>query len=167
MEGLVEVDDRDVLATAIEFERFGMEYYMRFHELVGDSKAKALMKGLAEDEKEHADILTKELEAMGGSPVEPSEEMLEKGLARIFPHHVLKDSIMTKDAISAIKLGMDTERRSVEFYSEHARSSEGKLSDIFAELEKMEVRHLELLKENLRHLEEGGAWYGYVPILEG
>ena len=37
------VDEKRMLATAIEFERFGHVYYMRFHELVGDQKAKALM----------------------------------------------------------------------------------------------------------------------------
>ena len=52
----------EILATAIEFERFGKEYYMRFYELVGDPKAKALMKGLAHDEEEHAAMLSKELE---------------------------------------------------------------------------------------------------------
>ena len=97
----------------------------------------------------------------------PSKEMLEEGLSRIFPHHALRDSIKTQDAISAIKLGMDTEERSIEFYAEHAESSEGRLREMFSSLERMEVEHLELLKENLRSLQNEGVWYGYVPILEG
>ena len=76
---------KEILATAIEFERFGVEYYARFKELVGDEKAKPLMKGLSEDEKEHARILTAELKALGGSVKAPSKEMLDKGLAEIFP----------------------------------------------------------------------------------
>lgn len=157
----------DILATAIEFERFGREYYMRFHELVGDAKAKALMKGLAHDEEEHAEILAKELEAHGGSADYASTKILEEGLEKIFPHRILKDSIKTKDAISAIKLGIETEQRSIEFYSRHAKDADPELQGVFAKLEKMERNHLELLKENLEHLEEGGVWYGYVPILEG
>lgn len=156
-----------VLATAIEFERFGKEYYMRFHELVADAKAKALMKGLAHDEEEHAAILTKELEAHGKSAEPPSQKMLDEGLAKIFPHSILKGSIETKDAISAIKLGIETEQRSIDFYSEQAKTTEGKLKETFAMLAKMEMTHMELLKENLEHLRDGGAWYGYVPILEG
>lgn len=156
-----------VLATAIEFERFGKEYYMRFHDLVADAKAKALMKGLANDEEEHAAILTRELEAHGGSAEPPSQQMLDEGLEKIFPHGVLKDSIQTKDAISAIKLGIETEQRSIDFYSEQAKAAEGRLTDTFSMLEKMERGHLELLRENLEHLQDGGVWYGYVPILEG
>ena len=158
----------EVIAAAIEFERFGKEFYMRFHDLVSDPKAKALMKGLANDEEEHAALLTKELEALGEAvSSEPSRDVVEKGLEKIFPHSILKNSIETKDAISAVKLGMDTERRSIDFYSQHAASSSGKLRTVFEELEKMERNHLALLEENLEHLQEDGVWYGYVPILEG
>ena len=157
----------EILATAIEFERFGKEYYMRFYELVGDPKAKALMKGLALDEEEHAALLSKELEAHGGVSEPTPAEVLDEGLERIFPHRILKDSFKTKDAISAIKLGIETEQRSIDFYSSHAKDADEKLREVFARLEKMERGHLELLKENLQHLEEGGVWYGYVPILEG
>jgi rubrerythrin len=59
-------DLKQILAAAIEFERFGVEYYTKFHELVGDEKAKPLMKGLAGDEKEHANILERELKKLGG-----------------------------------------------------------------------------------------------------
>ncbi len=161
------VETNHILATAIEFERFGKEYYMRFHDLVGDAKAKALMKGLARDEEEHAEMLTKELKARGGTVGETSAEVLDEGMERIFPHRILKDSIQTNDAISAIKLGMETEQHSIDFYSDHARDSGDELRDIFVKLEKMERAHLELLRENLLHLQDGGVWYGYVPILEG
>lgn len=160
-------DVGDVLAAAIEFELFGKEYYMRFHELVRDSKAKALMKGLAHDEEEHAELLTQQLEAMGGSVAGPRKDIIENGLEKIFPHKILKDSIETRDAISAIKLGMETEQRSIDFYAQQAGSSSGTLKEVFEKLERMERAHLELLRENLEHLRDDGAWYGYVPILEG
>jgi len=161
------VEINHILATAIEFERFGKQYYMRFHDLVGDAKAKALMKGLAHDEEEHAEILTKELEGRGGTIGQTSAKVLDEGMERIFPHKTLKDSIETKDAISAIKLGIETEQRSIDFYSGHAQDSGGELGELFTKLEKMERTHLELLRENLLHLQDGGMWYGYVPILEG
>ena len=160
-------DVEDILAAAIEFERFGKEYYMRFHELVKDSKAKALMKGLANDEEEHAELLTKHLESLGGAVTKPSREVIEDGLEKIFPHRILKDSIETRDAISAIKLGIETEQRSIDFYAQRAGSSSGELKEVFGKLEKMEREHLQLLQENLEHLKDDGVWYGYVPILEG
>ncbi|MCJ2512103.1 MAG: ferritin family protein [Candidatus Thermoplasmatota archaeon] len=160
-------DVEDILAAAIEFERFGKEYYMRFHELVKDAKAKALMKGLANDEEEHAELLTKHLESLGGAVTRPSREAVEDGLENIFPHRILKDSIETRDAISAIKLGIETEQRSIDFYARRAGSSSGELKEVFGKLEKMEREHLQLLQENLEHLQDDGVWYGYVPILEG
>lgn len=159
-------DLKQILAAAIEFERFGVEYYTKFHELVGDEKAKPLMKGLAGDEKEHANILERELKKLGGKPVPPSKEMVKKGLVEIFPEKIGKNSIATKDAISAIKLGMRTEERSIEFYSKNAAVAGASLKDIFGRLEKMERGHLELLTENLRFLEDDGVWYGYVPFLD-
>jgi len=159
-------DAKEILAAAIEFERFGVEYYTKFHELVGDEKAKPLMKGLAGDEKEHAKILETELNKLGGKASPPSKEMLKKGLAEIFPEKIKKGSIATKDAISAIKLGMRTEQRSIDFYSKNAGIAGGSLKEIFGNLEKMERGHLELLTENLKYLEDDGNWYGYVPFLD-
>jgi len=161
------VDIKELIATAIEFEHRGREYYTKFHELVADENAKALMKSLASDEKEHAEILSRELAALGGKPKAPSKEMLAKGMAELFPEKIKRNSIATKDAISAIKLGMRTEQRSIDFYSKNARNAGSKLKGIFEKLEKMERAHLEMLEDNLKGLESGGSWYGYVPILEG
>ncbi len=159
-------DIKEILAAAIEFEHFGVGYYARFRDLVSDDKAKPLMRGLSEDEKEHANILEKELKAVGGKPAKASKEMLEKGLAEIFPEGIRKNSIATKDAISAIKLGIRTEERSIDFYSKNGASAGPKLKEIFAKLEKMERGHKEMLEENLRYLENDGSWYGYVPLLD-
>ncbi len=160
------MNTKEILATAIEFERFGVEYYARFKELVGDEKAKPLMKGLSEDEKEHARILTAELKALGGSVKAPSKGMLEKGLAEIFPEKIRKNSIEAKDAISALKLGIRTEQRSIDFYSKNAVKADERLKKIFNKLEKMERGHKEMLEENLKYLEDDGSWYGYVPFLD-
>jgi rubrerythrin len=160
-------DTKEIISTAIEFEHYGHEYYIRFQELLADSNAKALMKSLGEDEKEHAEILTRQLRELGGEAKKPSTEMLAKGMAEIFPERMKKNSIATKDAISAIKLGMRTEQRSIDFYSKHARGAPHDLKEIFEKLEKMERGHLSMLEDNLRNLEDEGVWTGYVPILEG
>ncbi len=160
-------DMREVVAAAIEFERFGIEYYMRFHDLVSDKEAKSLMKSLASDEREHAAILSRELQVLGGPHKESSKEDVEKGLAEIFPHDPIDGDLGIKDAVSAIKLGMKTEERSIEFYSKNASAATAGLKEIFHKLENMEREHLRILQENLEHLENSGAWYGYVPILEG
>jgi len=156
----------EIIATAIEFERFGVNYYSRMMQLVGDEKAKLLMKSLGQDEKEHEAILEKELRKRGGRPKALSKAMMEKGLKEIFPEKVGKDSIATKDAIEALKLGIRTEKRSIMFYSKNSNTKERELNAIFKKLEKMELEHLALLEENLLYLQDDGVWYGYVPLLD-
>ncbi len=158
---------KEILATAVEFERQGESYYLRFHDLVGDKGAKALMKGLARDEKEHADILSRELSALGGKATAVSKAALDKALKEIFPEKTEKGSLAAKDAVSALRLGIKTEERSIDFYSKNGAKAAPELKEVFAKLERMERGHLDLLKENLRSLEDQGSWYGYVPILEG
>jgi len=156
----------ETIATAIEFERFGSEYYGRLMELVGDRKAKLLMKSLAEDEREHAAILEKELRRRGGAAKTPSKEVVRKGVNEIFPERIHNDHIATKDAIEAIKLGIRTEKRSIMFYSKNSKTKEKDLNKVFKRLEKMELGHLALLEENLLYLQDDGVWYGYVPLLD-
>lgn len=159
-------DIKEILATAIEFERFGSEYYARFMELVKDPKARPLMKSLASDEKEHASILEIELRNLGEKVKRPSKKELEKGIAELFPEKVHKHSMASKDAISAIKLGIRTEERSIKFYSKYGEHASPHLRKMFSKLEKMERAHKNMLEENLHHLENDGAWYGYLPILD-
>ncbi len=161
------VDVRQVLATAIEFERYGVEYYTRFQGLVGDPKAQALMKALAHDEGEHEELLAKELAKLGGKAVAPSKKMLEHGLAQIFPEAGHGVAISTEGSVAALKAGIQTEERSAQFYSEGAKDADPSVRDLFLRLEMMEKEHRALLEENLRSLENDNSWYGYVPILEG
>jgi rubrerythrin len=157
---------KEIIATAVEFERFGSEYYSRLMELVGDRKAKLLMKSLAEDEREHAAILEKELKKRGSAAKAPAKEVVRKGVKDIFPERIHKNHIATKDAIEAIKLGIRTEKRSIMFYSKNSNTKEKDLNRVFKKLEKMELGHLALLEENLLYLQDDGVWYGYVPLLD-
>jgi rubrerythrin len=159
-------DIQEVLAAAIEFERFGQEYYMRFHALVSDEKARLLMKSLANDEKEHEGILSSELAKLGGRAVPPSKELLEKGLAEIFPADTKAEAIGRAGTISAIEVGIGIEQRSVDFYAQNAATAGPRLQKVFEMLGQMEQGHIELLRENLHYLKDDGVWYGYLPILD-
>ena len=160
-------DAKDIISKAIEFEKFGAEYYLRFRDLVTEKEAKALMSGLASDEKEHAAILNRELQALGGKAKVPNKKEVEKGLAEIFPDRAKKGKLGVNDSISAIKLGVRTEERSIEFYSKNAATAGPGMKEVFSRLERMEREHLRLLQENLHYLQNDGSWFGYVPILEG
>ncbi len=160
-------DPKKIIATAVEFEKFGAKYYRRFKDLVDDKEAKALMASLAADEEEHAAILTRELQALGGKAKAPSKKDVEKGLAEIFPKKAKGAKLGVKDSISAVEAGIGTEERSIKFYSKNASAAGAGAKEVFAKLEAMEREHLRLLRENLRYLRDDGSWFGYVPILEG
>jgi rubrerythrin len=159
-------DAKEILATAIEMERFGSEYYSKFKDLVANEKAKLLLRHLAADEKDHAHILEIELANLGGEVKRPSKEQLKKSLKEVFPERIHKNSIVARDAISAIRLGIRTEKRSIDFYTKSAARADPKLKKMFAKLVRMEIVHLGLLEENLQFLESDGSWYGYLPILD-
>jgi len=147
-------------------EHFGSEYYSKFKGLVANEKAKLLLGSLASDEKDHAHILEIELHNLGVKGSMPSSETTKKSLKQVFPERIHKNSIHAKDAISAIKLGISTEKRSIEFYTKSAAKSSPKMKKMFAKLVRMEIVHLGLLEENLQYLEDDGSWYGYLPILD-
>jgi rubrerythrin len=159
-------DAKEILATAIEMEHFGSEYYGKFKDLVANERAKDLFRHLAADEKNHASILEIELANLGGRATKPSDEQLKKNLKKVFPERIHKNSIVAKDAISALMLGTRTEKRSIDFYTKSVARANPKLKKMFAKLIRMEIVHLGLLEENLHCLQSDGSWYGYLPILD-
>jgi len=159
-------DAKEILATAIEMEHFGSEYYGKFKDVVANERAKALFRRLAADEKNHANILEIELANLRGRAAKPSDEQLKKSLKKVFPERIHKNSIVAKDAISALMLGIRTEKRSIDFYTKSVARANPKLKKMFAKLIRMEIVHLGLLEENLHCLQSDGSWYGYLPILD-
>jgi len=160
------MDAKEVLSTAIEMEHFGSEYYTKFRDLVADERAKQLLRHLAADEKNHAHILEIELTNLGGTVKKPSKKDLKKSLNEVFPERIHKNSIVVKDAISAIKLGIRTEKRLIDFHTKAAKKAGPKLRKILSKLIGLEIVHLGLLEENLYYLQSDGVWYGYLPILD-
>ena len=160
------MDAKEILATAIEMEHFGSEYYTKFRDLVANERAKHLLRHLALDEKDHAHILEIELVNLGGEVKKPARNRSRKSLDKVFPERIRKNSIVARDAISAVMLGIRTEKRSIDFYTESASKANPKLRKMFYKLINMEIVHLGLLEENLHCLHEDGSWYGYLPILD-
>jgi rubrerythrin len=159
----------DVLKEAISIEIYGMEYYSIFSELVEDENAKSLLRGLARDEGEHREHLEKEYKKMTGKPVDINtldKENKEKA-RKIFPESM--EPLGIEETKDVLKLGIRTEERSIELYSNSAkRTDAGGSKDLFQKLAVFEKGHKELLEDALYYLDQGGSWYGYSPpTLEG
>ncbi len=163
-----------ILQKAIGLEEFGFYFYKKLEKAVENQEGKSLLIFLANAEKEHIEILENMLGEYGvKSESEPMEKLVENiimnpSIQRVFKDLMEKKKINDADAVEAVKLGIDVEKKSIEFYSRSAQSVvKPKMVELFSNLTEMEEGHLKILEENLRNLQSEGMWYGYVPILEG
>lgn len=158
-----------ILKEAISIEIYGREYYSIFSELVEEENVKSVFRGLARDEGEHRELLEKEYRRISGKSVDLGlldEENRERA-RRIFPESLAPMGVAeTKDVL---KLGIRTEERSIELYTNSARKTDMKSSkDLFLKLVHFEEGHKETLEDALYYLEQEGTWYGYSPpTIEG
>ena len=159
----------EILKDAISIEIYGMEYYSIFSELVEDDNAKSLFRGLSRDEAEHRRLLEKEYKKTAGKPFEVRGLYEENRYEaeRVFPESLEPMNICeTKDVLA---LGIRTEQRSIELYSNGAQKIDNKSSkELFLKLVRFEEEHKKTLEDALYYLEQEGSWYGYSPpTIEG
>jgi len=159
----------DIFKEAISIEIYGKEYYSIFSDLVDDVNAKSLFRGLARDEGDHRELLEKEYKKLSGKTVDIKtldKENREKA-RQVFPEST--DSFGISETREVLELGIRTEKRSIELYSNSAkRMDAGESKDLFVRLAGFEEGHKKLLDDALYYLEQDGSWYGYSPpTLEG
>jgi len=159
----------DILKEAISIEIYGEEYYSIFCTLIGDNNAKSIMKGLSRDEGEHREQLEKEYKKITGKNPDKralDEESREKA-RNIFPDSPKKFDM--KETKNVLEIGIKTEKRSIEFYSNSARKTNQKSSkEMFLKLAGIEEGHRAMLEEAMYYLDQQGSWYGYSPpTIEG
>ena len=165
-------DIKDVLLTAIAIERYGQDYYSRLSKAVSEEEGKALMKSLERDEKEHEELFINEFNRLVGSQVpekiDIKANLTSEALDGIFRRWERSMHIGSEDVFAALETGINTEQRSIDFYSDQmCKSTDPELKDIFKKLVEIEKGHKKLLEDNVFHLKQDGSWWGYVPILEG
>lgn len=159
----------DILKEAISIEIYGMEFYSIFSDLVEEENAKSLLRGLARDEGEHRVYLEKEFKRLSGKPVDikPLDNENREKAKQVFPESM--DPLGIAETREVLELGIRTEKRSIELYSNSAKRMEtGQSKELFLKLAGFEEGHKKLLEDALYYLEQGGSWYGYSPpTLEG
>ena len=167
-------DTGEILQEAIDLEIFGNYFYNSLKSLVDSNEGKGLLTFLADAEQEHRQILEDLMVKTGGalktSKVDEVVAQITKneGIETVFNDLLGKSSLEKTDAIEAVKIGIDVEQKSIDFYTEHAETSDNDdVKRLFNELVVFENNHKETLAENLRNLQDEGVWYGYLPILEG
>jgi len=152
----------DILKEAISIEIYGKEYYSIFSELVEEEKAKLIFKRLAGDEGDHRVLLEKEYRKVSGKSFEAGvmpEKNREKA-RQVFPESL--EPMTITETQEALKLGIRTEERSIELYSNSAQETGIRSSkNLFLTLVDFEKEPKKILEDALYYLGQEGSWYGY------
>ena len=164
----------DIIQEAINLEVFGIYFYSSLKEVIDSDQGKSLMTFLADAEKEHQATLEELMVKTGGEIRSTNVDEIvaeiskNEGIESVFSDLLGKSTLEKVDAIEAVKIGINVEQKSIDFYSLHAETSENPdVQETFNTFTDIEKKHKETLEENLNNLENEGVWYGYLPILEG
>jgi rubrerythrin len=155
-----------ILRSAIEIEKYGVEYYNTLSTAVDDEIGKEFLKYLAVAEREHQRTLENEYDSkneLGEMSIQPlpMDNLDEDGKQLIFSVPLEDYDPSTVSAIDALKFGIHIEEQSMRFYNNAARMiNDDELRNILKELVEFEKEHLVLLKQNLELLESEGNWLG-------
>ncbi|KYK34447.1 MAG: ferritin family protein [Theionarchaea archaeon] len=139
-------DDAHVLATALELERKGFTFYSEAAKKTENETGKKMFSQLAKEEEEHIG-------------------KIKKMFSNLYPQNNHKEIPLFNAEISeysgeidAIRIGIDMEKKSIEFYKNRAK---GNLKSLFNELIEFEKEHLELLQAELDYVQKTGFWFDY------
>ena len=152
------------ITTAIEMEKNGIDFYHKAEEKTSYPLAKKMFLSFAEDEKRHLTVLKKILtdlkfsdfkQFFGERPRQKIENIFRK------VKNEIKERITANpDELEALKIGMDMELESVEFYQTALEKSKDNLQKAFLRrLVEEEKEHLQLLQNTHSYLKDSGDWF--------
>jgi len=150
------MNELEALALALEVEKEELKFYLNLARKTKDEKARKMFLFLAKEEAEHWDQFEKLfLERVAEECQLPAinEELLEKLLVKA-------ENIDSE--VDAVKIGMEQEKLTWEFYEKAAGEAEHEnVRRVFEELAKIEKAHYELLKAQYDSVMKTGIWMDY------
>ncbi|WP_456365149.1 ferritin family protein [Thermococcus sp.] len=150
------MNEVEALALALEVEKAELRFYLRLARKAGDERARKMFLFLAKEEAEHWDEFERAfLERVAAECRLPavSEELLE---------NLLVKEPESLSEVDAVKVGMEQEKLTWEFYEKAAKDAEHEsVRRIFEELAKVEKGHYELLKAQYDSIMKTGIWMDY------
>jgi rubrerythrin len=155
-----------ILRSAIEIEKYGIEYYNILSTAVDDVAGKEFLEFLAEAERIHQRTLEDEYDKRKQSGDDairplPMDNLDDDGKQLIFSVPLEEYDPSTVNATDALKFGMHVEEQSMRFYSNASKIvDDNDLKSVLRDLIEFEKEHLSLLKQNLEMLESEGNWLG-------
>jgi Fur family transcriptional regulator, ferric uptake regulator len=153
---------RDALEAAMSNEAQGLHFYTSAIEATADAIAKDVFRRLVVEEQEHLSLLQQTYNALRQAHTwlddEPSLLYYDdERLQNIFPkgQEHIRHMVQSVSPLEALQLAMDAEHRSYEFFRYYATRVEyEKGRDIFAQFAREEERHLTLIRQAYREIQE-------------
>ncbi len=152
------------IRTAIKMEKNGIDFYHKAEEKTSYPLAKKMFLSLAEDEKRHLTVLKEILTDLKFSDLDRffGEKPRQK-IENIFKEarNEIKERIAANpDELETLKIGMDMESESVEFYQTALEKSEDNHQKAFLRrLIEEEKEHHQLLQNTHSYLKNSGDWF--------
>ncbi|WP_297065575.1 ferritin family protein [Thermococcus sp.] len=150
------MNELEALALALEVEKAEMRFYLDLARKTKDERARKMFLFLAREEADHWEQFEEKfLERIAEECKLPavSEELLEKLLVKV-------ENIESE--VDAVKIGMEQEKLTWEFYEKASQEAEHEgVKRIFEELAKVEKAHYELLKAQYDAVMKTGIWMDY------
>ncbi len=151
----------DGIKTAIEIEKKGKKFYEDAAEKTNNELAKKMFLSLAGDEASHIVTFQKIFDTMSGT--EEWRELANKapnvGKVPVFEGKVEKKGNIDPSDLDALRISLDSERKSIELYRKTAGTAKDPLAKkIFLRIEQEEKYHYDLLQAQLDNLTNSGFW---------
>ena len=152
------------IKTAIEMEENGIDFYNKAEEKTSYPLAKKMFLSLAEDEKKHLNALSKIIidlkfsdfkRFFGEKPRQKIENIFRK-----VKNEIQERIAANPDELESLRIGMDMELGSVEFYQKALEKSKDNDQKAFLRrLVEEEKEHFQLLQNTHSYLKNSGDWF--------
>ena len=152
------------IKTAIEMEENGIDFYNKAEEKTSYPLAKKMFLSLAEDEKKHLNALSKIIidlkfsdfkRFFGEKPRQKIENIFRK-----VKNEIQERIAVNPDELESLRIGMDMELGSVEFYQKALEKSKDNDQKAFLRrLVEEEKEHFQLLQNTHSYLKNSGDWF--------
>ena len=155
----------DALRTALKAEQEGVRTYLEYADKTGDPTGKKMFLILAEDEKDHAEILERQISRLERGQVwcdyEEHESLLLKLLPNLAPVEARKRSTDGANELDALRVALAQEQAAIELYRREAESlGDEKAQVMYRKLVAMEEAHYDIIQAQIDHVEGTGFWFG-------
>ncbi len=150
------MNELEALALALEVEKSELKFYLKLARKAKDERAKKMFLFLAGEEAEHWDLFEEKF----------LEALIEKcelpAVDRELAEKLIVEEPETLSEVDAVKVGMEQEKLTWEFYERAAKEAEHEsVRRVFEELAKVEKAHYELLKAQYDSIMRTGIWMDY------